>query len=83
MCINYLEQGWLNSNNVIDVLQLARDCDASRLTLFCIRMVVGNFKSISSTEGWKVMRRANPTLEQELLEFVVEADTVRWLLQFV
>lgn len=75
VCINHLEQGWLTLDNVIDVLQLARDCDAPRLALFCIRMVVGNFKSISSTEGWKVMRRANPTLEQELLEFVVEADT--------
>uniref|UniRef100_A0A0V0IFE9 Putative BTB/POZ and TAZ domain-containing protein 3-like n=1 Tax=Solanum chacoense TaxID=4108 RepID=A0A0V0IFE9_SOLCH len=75
VCINHLEQGWLTLDNVIDVLQLARDCDAPRLTLFCIRMVVGNFKSISSTEGWKVMRRANPALEQELLEFVVEADT--------
>ncbi|XP_055820044.1 BTB/POZ and TAZ domain-containing protein 3-like isoform X2 [Solanum dulcamara] len=75
VCINHLEQGWLTLDNVIDVLQLARDCDAPRLALFCIRMVVGNFKSISSTEGWKVMRRANPALEQELLEFVVEADT--------
>ncbi|XP_059304810.1 BTB/POZ and TAZ domain-containing protein 3-like [Lycium ferocissimum] len=75
VCINHLEQGWLTSENVIDVLQLARDCDAPRLALFCIRMVVRNFKSISSTEGWKVIRRANPALEQELLEFVVEADT--------
>ncbi|CAN4076962.1 unnamed protein product [Withania somnifera] len=75
VCINHLEQGWLTSDSVIDVLQLAMDCDAPRLALFCIRMVVKNFKSISSTEGWKVMRRANPTLEQELIEFVVEADT--------
>ncbi|XP_009590711.1 BTB/POZ and TAZ domain-containing protein 3 isoform X1 [Nicotiana tomentosiformis] len=75
VCINHLEQGWLNLENVIDVLQLARNCDAPRLTLFCIRMIVRNFKNISSTEGWKVMRQANPVLEQELLEFVVEADS--------
>lgn len=75
VCINHLKQGWLTSDNVIDVLQLARDCDAPQLALFCICMVVRNFKIISSTEGWKVMRRANPALEQELLEFVVEADT--------
>ncbi|KAJ8538532.1 hypothetical protein K7X08_027753 [Anisodus acutangulus] len=74
MCIDRLEHSWLTSENVIDVLQLARECDAPLLALFCIRMVVRNFKSISSTEGWKVMRRANPALEQELLEFVVEAD---------
>ncbi|XP_009780836.1 BTB/POZ and TAZ domain-containing protein 3 [Nicotiana sylvestris] len=75
VCINHLEQGWLNLENVIDVLQLARSCDAPRLTLFCIRMIVRNFKNISSTEGWKVMRQANPVLEQELLESVVEADS--------
>jgi hypothetical protein len=39
-------------------------------------MVVKDLKSVSSTEGWKVMRRANPALEQELVESVVEADSV-------
>ncbi|KAJ8550724.1 hypothetical protein K7X08_000094 [Anisodus acutangulus] len=75
VCIHLLEQGWLSPENVIDVLQLARNCDAPRLILVCIRMIVRNFKTISSSDGWKVMRRANPTLEQELLESVVEADT--------
>ncbi|XP_050237903.1 BTB/POZ and TAZ domain-containing protein 3 [Mercurialis annua] len=70
-----LERGLLSKENVIDVLQLARNCDAPRLSFICVRMVVNDFKSISSTEGWKVMKRANPALEQELLEFVVEADT--------
>ena len=62
--------------NVIDVLQLARKCDAPRLSLVCIRMIVKNFKTISSTQGWKVMKRVDPALEQELLEAVVEADSV-------
>ncbi|XVE84395.1 hypothetical protein DITRI_Ditri17bG0009100 [Diplodiscus trichospermus] len=75
VCICILEQGWLTRENVIDVLQLARNCDASRLAFICVRMVVKDFKSISSTEGWKVMKRANPALEQELVEAVVEADT--------
>ncbi|XP_024024603.1 BTB/POZ and TAZ domain-containing protein 3 [Morus notabilis] len=75
VCVYFLEQDWLTKENAVDVLQLARDCDAPRLSLFCVRMVVKDFKAISSTEGWKVMRRANPALEQELLESVVEADT--------
>ncbi|XP_022761464.1 BTB/POZ and TAZ domain-containing protein 3-like [Durio zibethinus] len=75
VCIYLLGQGWLTKENVIDVLQLARNCDAPRLTFICVRMVVKNFKSVSSTEGWKVMKRANPALEQELLESVVEADS--------
>ncbi|KAF8402409.1 hypothetical protein HHK36_013364 [Tetracentron sinense] len=75
VCINFLEQAWLNAENVIDVLQLARQCDAPRLSLFCVRMVVKDFKTISATEGWKLMKRANPALEQELLGSVVEADS--------
>ncbi|XVF65868.1 hypothetical protein PTKIN_Ptkin09bG0285700 [Pterospermum kingtungense] len=75
VCICLLEQGWLTRENVIDVLQLARNCDAPRLAFICVRMIVRDFKSISSTEGWKVMKRANPALEQELVESVVEADS--------
>ncbi|GAV67132.1 BTB domain-containing protein/zf-TAZ domain-containing protein [Cephalotus follicularis] len=75
ICVHHLEQGWLTKENVIDVLLIARNCDAPRLSFVCIRMVVKDFKTISSTEGWKVMKRANPTLEQELVEFVVEADS--------
>ena len=68
---------------MIDVLQLARNCDAPRLAFICVRMVVRDFKSISSSEGWKVMKHANPALEQELVESVVEADTVSQNLLYV
>lgn len=80
--MKYLENCWVNTENVIDVLQLACKCDAPRLTLICIRMVVKHFKTVASTEGWKVMRRVNPALEQELLESVVEADSVSELKHF-
>ncbi|KAG5561007.1 hypothetical protein RHGRI_004134 [Rhododendron griersonianum] len=75
VCVQFLEHAWLTTENVIDVLQLARNCDAPRLSLICVQMIVRDFKTISSTEGWKVMKRANPALEQELLESVVEADS--------
>ncbi|CAK7322781.1 unnamed protein product [Dovyalis caffra] len=75
VCIDLLEQELLTKENVIDVLQLARRCDAPRLSFICVRMVVKDLKSVSSTEGWKVMRRCNPALEQELVESVVEADS--------
>ena len=79
VCVDLLEQRWLTTENVIDVLQLAKNCDAPRLSLICVRMIVKDFKTISLTEGWKVMKRTNPSLEQELLESVVEADSVREL----
>ncbi|KAL8491723.1 hypothetical protein ACS0TY_023353 [Phlomoides rotata] len=75
VCVFNLERGWLTSENVVDVLQLARCCDAPRLALVCLRMVVRDFKCVSTTEAWKVMKRSDPSLEQELVESVVEADT--------
>lgn len=78
VCVQFLEHAWLTTENVIDVLQLTRNCDAPRLSLICVQMIVRDFKTISSTEGWKVMKRANPALEQELLESVVEADSVSY-----
>lgn len=83
VCTHYLEYRWLTKENVVDVLQLARYCDAPRLSLFCIRMVLKDFKSISLTEGWKVMKRANPALEQEILEAVVEVDSVSLFCSFL
>jgi hypothetical protein len=79
VCIDELERDFLAPDNVVDMLQLARLCDAPRLSLLCTRMVIGDFKNISLTEGWKVMRRTNPSLEQELLESLVDADTVSFL----
>lgn len=83
VCVYILEHGWLTKENVIDVLQLARNCDAPRLSFICVRMVVQDFKSVSSTEGWKVMKRANPALEQELVESMVEEDSVSQFLFLV
>ncbi|KAJ0236103.1 BTB/POZ and TAZ domain-containing protein 3 [Hirschfeldia incana] len=74
VCVTVLDQGWINKENVIDVLQLSRSCDAARISFVCVSMVIRDFKSISSTEGWKVMTRGDTLLEQELVEAVVEAD---------
>ncbi|KAL5651753.1 hypothetical protein ACJX0J_037211, partial [Zea mays] len=67
VCVDQLQRGFLAPDNVVDMLQLARLCDAPCLALTCVRMVIGDFKTISLTDGWKVMRRANPSMEQELL----------------
>ncbi|XP_062228266.1 BTB/POZ and TAZ domain-containing protein 3 isoform X5 [Phragmites australis] len=61
----------------IRFLYSSRLCDAPRLSVICTRMIVADFKTISLSDGWKVMRQANPSLEQELLESLVEADTKR------
>ncbi|KAL5990792.1 hypothetical protein ACLOJK_011696 [Asimina triloba] len=75
VCTDLLQQKLLTVENVIDLLLLARECDAPRLSLFCVRLVVKNFKLVSTSEGWKVMKKTNPGLEQELLEAVIESDS--------
>ncbi|KAL6840327.1 hypothetical protein ACP4OV_030137 [Aristida adscensionis] len=75
VCIDQLERNFLAPDNVVDMLQLARLCDAPRLSVICTRMIIGDFKTISLSDGWRVMRQVNPGLEQELLESLVEADT--------
>uniref|UniRef100_A0ACD5XCP2 Uncharacterized protein n=1 Tax=Avena sativa TaxID=4498 RepID=A0ACD5XCP2_AVESA len=76
-CTNQIERFCLAPGNVVDILQLARLCDTPRLLLICTRMIIGDFKSISLSEVWKVMRQVNPILEQELLGSLVEVDTRR------
>lgn len=74
-CEQKLEHGLLNTENVVDIFQLALLCDAPRLSLICYRMILKNFKAVSTTEGWKVMKQSHPTLERELLESAIEEDS--------
>lgn len=67
----------MTTENVVDVLQLAQLCDAPRLSLVCTRLITRDLKSISVSEGWKTMKKTNPSLEQTLLESLVEEDSVR------
>ncbi|GFY86628.1 BTB and TAZ domain protein 4 [Actinidia rufa] len=75
VCEFRLEQGLLTVENVIDTFQLALLCDAPRLSLICHRLILKNFKVVSATEGWKIMKESHPALEKEILESVVEAET--------
>eukprot|EP00250_Pteridium_aquilinum_P007556 c17244_g2_i1 orf=413-1684(-) len=75
LCAQQLEQGLLTVENVIDVFQLTRLCDASRINLMCFRLIINDFKGVAKTEGWRVMRESDPSLEQELVEAVIDADS--------
>ncbi|KAG6484508.1 BTB/POZ and TAZ domain-containing protein 4-like [Zingiber officinale] len=74
-CAKQLEQGLLTAENAVDALQLARLCDAPRLSLLCQRLIVKNFKQVSASGGWKVMRESDHKLANELLDSVKAADT--------
>ena len=67
---------WLTMENVVDVLQLARMCDAPNLYLKCMKLVANHFKAVEKTEGWKFLQDHDPWLELEILHFMDEAESV-------
>lgn len=67
----------LTIENVTDVLQLAKLCDAPDLYLKCMKLVSKSFKAVEETEGWKFLQNNDPFLELEILQFIDEAETVR------
>lgn len=66
----------LTTENVIDVLQLARLCDAPDLYLKCMKLVSSKFKSVEETEGWKFLQNNDPFFELEILQFIDETESV-------
>ncbi|KAE8721539.1 BTB/POZ and TAZ domain-containing protein 2 [Hibiscus syriacus] len=65
----------LTAENAVDVLQLARLCDAPDLYLKCMKYIAAHFKSVEQTEGWSFMQDHDPWLELQILQFIDEAET--------
>ncbi|KAI5329666.1 hypothetical protein L3X38_029063 [Prunus dulcis] len=70
-CIKELGQR-LTIENVVDVLQLAKMCDAADLYLKCLKLVANHFKAVENTEGWKFLQDHDPWLELDILQFIDE-----------
>ncbi|KAJ7945775.1 BTB/POZ and TAZ domain-containing protein [Quillaja saponaria] len=64
----------LTIENVVDVLQLARLCDAPDLYLKCMKLISNHFKAIEKTEGWEFLQENDPWLELEILHFMDETE---------
>ncbi|XP_010478779.1 PREDICTED: BTB/POZ and TAZ domain-containing protein 4-like [Camelina sativa] len=71
LCEWHLEHGLLNTENVIDVFQLALLCDFPRLSVISHRMIVKHFKELSATEAWTAMKKSHPFLEKEVRDSVI------------
>ncbi|XP_058102068.1 BTB/POZ and TAZ domain-containing protein 1-like [Magnolia sinica] len=67
--------GQLTAENVVDVLQLARQCDAPYLNVKCLKLLAEDFGTVEKTEGWKFLQDHDPLLELELLQFLDEAES--------
>ncbi|GAA0184561.1 hypothetical protein LIER_31849 [Lithospermum erythrorhizon] len=77
LCEQWIEQRLITSENIIDIFQLALLCDARRLSLICHRFILNNFKSVSATDGWKVMKNSHPILEQTILGSMDEENVMQ------
>ncbi|XVF59280.1 hypothetical protein PTKIN_Ptkin07bG0262900 [Pterospermum kingtungense] len=77
ICEQQLEHVLLTIENLIDVFQLSLLCDVPRLMLICHGMIIRNFKAVSSTEGWKTMKKSHPALEKELVESIIDEENMQ------
>lgn len=76
LCECWLEGRLINTENVIDIFQLALLCDAPRLSLICHRFVVSHFKAVSASDGWQDMKKSHPILEKEIVASLADEDAV-------
>ena len=74
-CTKALAVG-LTIENVIDVLQLARLCDAPDLYVKCMKLVTAKLNIVRKTEAWKFLQKHDPWLELEILQFIDEIESV-------
>ncbi|KAM0946611.1 putative chromatin remodeling & transcription regulator BTB-POZ family [Dioscorea sansibarensis] len=65
----------LTAETVVDVLQLARQCDASWLYLRGMKFLAKDFSSVEQTEAWHFLQANDPWLELEILQFLQESDS--------
>lgn len=66
----------LTMDNVVDILQLARLCDAPSLRVRCVKLVAREFAAVEMSEGWRFLQRHDPRLELYLLQSLDEVHTV-------
>ncbi|KAJ8771280.1 hypothetical protein K2173_026457 [Erythroxylum novogranatense] len=76
MAVNAVGQ-FLVIENVVDVLQLAKLCDAPDLYLKCMKYISNYFKAVETTEGWKVMQGHDHWLELDILQFMDDVESRR------
>ncbi|XP_047939651.1 BTB/POZ and TAZ domain-containing protein 1-like [Salvia hispanica] len=67
----------LNVENVVDVLQLARLCDAPDLYLQCMRFLTNSYKAVEETEAWNFLQDHDPHLELQILQYIDENELRR------
>ncbi|KAG0456054.1 hypothetical protein HPP92_023842 [Vanilla planifolia] len=63
--------------DAVDVMNLAKLCDAPRLSLRCFAVAAKNFNIVQRSEGWRFVQEYDPRLELEVLQFIQETEQRR------
>jgi hypothetical protein len=66
----------LTPDKAIDVLKLAKLCNAPRLYQQCVQLVAKDFLAVQESDGWKFVQRHDMALELEILQFLEDSDKV-------
>ncbi|RHN68679.1 putative histone acetyltransferase transcription factor and/or regulators TAZ family [Medicago truncatula] len=66
---------FMTTGNVVDVLHLAKLCDAPNLYFKCVKLVTNNFEAVKETEGWKLLHKHDPCLEVDLIRLNKEQES--------
>ncbi|XP_062225947.1 BTB/POZ and TAZ domain-containing protein 2-like [Phragmites australis] len=67
----------LTAERAVDMLKLARLCDAPQLYLRCARLAAKDFPAVERSEGWRFARLHDPALEGELHQLLEDANQRR------
>ena len=66
----------VTEESVVDVLQLARLCDAPDLYLKCVKLLTYRFEAVERTEGWRFLQKRDPALELDIVCLIEEHENV-------
>ncbi|XP_020576870.1 BTB/POZ and TAZ domain-containing protein 1-like [Phalaenopsis equestris] len=66
---------WLNVEVVVDVLKLARLCDADWLAFHCFKLIHKDYTTVQTSDAWLFLQNNDPWLELSILQFLHDSDT--------
>ncbi|KAK8944031.1 BTB/POZ and TAZ domain-containing protein 1 [Platanthera guangdongensis] len=69
--------GQVVPDDAVDVMKLARLCDAPRLFRRCLGVVAKDFANVQRSEGWRFVQTYDPHLELEVVQFMEEREQRR------
>ncbi|KAF3337984.1 BTB/POZ and TAZ domain-containing protein 2-like isoform X1 [Carex littledalei] len=70
----------LTPDRVIDVLKVAKLCNAPRLYQQCMKLIAKEFAEVQRSDGWQFLRQYDPALELEILQIIKDTNQrkIRW-----